>query len=500
MGFIESGTTIEVKSFLTRRGRELYFLGDDKDIIVTGFSLGDSDTNYVIASNDRLLEDRKNYLDNGTVPDITGDYEGCISSMVGQIKYLLNKSTTPKGTVVSQFCQPPHTLIQEISNGDGTTYFTAIQNSIQCGFVFKSKPFSKTFKKINCVKDSEAINNPIGQDYVVSTSLGQFTGLTQDIADQLALDYINNNGQTIANTNGSCLFGNTYQEMTFYRQGCQYGSNPYIVTALENTQFSNISTLDANNKAILYLNSNGQTIANANGTCKTIIGYDFIRTIAFKSIYGGTNGNFNVPQDYIISKNIPYNNNFINNQILTRFSLGNNIFNRESTTFNEIIGYITPNGSPKTVTLLPNNYLNIPQTFQVNYPSFLNDEDVRIYLQIGVEHDIPNPLSTDKHAPNDFFSMLFNNGTVTDNLGNSININITDITRTDYDNGYRNQGIYTIFFGYKNPNKYNINTLTLNFDTYLKYINVNNLGFQPIYQRLLFYHDFVLAVNKPIIG
>ncbi len=275
MGFVSSGNSITVKAYLTQKGRELYYLGDDEDIITKYFSLGDSDANYYIAATPNITTDEANTLKTGFVPDLTGDYLGCIKSLSNgvNLKYLINVSDFPAGSIVNQFCQPPYTLVQEISNGDGTTYLNFIQNSISCGFSYKNLEISKSFTKTNCSSGG------IGQSYVVTVPAGQFTATTQTQADQLALDYMNLSGQTVTNNNGTCLFGNQLTTQDFIKNDCPNGGNPYTVTVQPNTFFSTTSVLDANNLAYAYLSTNGQIIANDNGTCKQISGYNYIPLI-----------------------------------------------------------------------------------------------------------------------------------------------------------------------------------------------------------------------------
>lgn len=215
MSFVSSSDTITIKAYLTQKGKQLYFNGDDKDIIVKYVTFGDDDANYFISSSIKL-DDTPNRLSNGFVPDLSGDDERCIYNLANgvDIKNKIRISSYKKGDIVNQFCQPPYTLIQEISNGDGTTYFTKIENSIDCGFRYKSNVFSRSFTKQTCTGSS------VGQSYTVTTTYGQFTGLTQTEADNKAINYLNVSGQTIANNLGSCMFMSTTQERIFEKNNC----------------------------------------------------------------------------------------------------------------------------------------------------------------------------------------------------------------------------------------------------------------------------------------
>mgnify|MGYP000400253113 CR=1 FL=1 len=297
MGYIASSTTLTFKAYLTQKGRELYFNGGDEEILTNYFTLGDSDTNYLISSNSN------NTIKSGFVPNITGTDDICINTISNgvTIKYPIKLGYYLKGTVINQHCQLPYTLIEEISNGDGTSYLKETPNSISCGFYYKSNSFNKTFTKNSCTGSS------IGQSYVVTTTYGQFTGTTQDIADNNALTYINNNGQQLTNDNGNCMYSNYLQTMTFVKNNCPNGGNIYVVSANTGTFTSLINKTDANNKALTYLTNNGQQIANDNGTCKTIIGTS---NVLLYDSNGYNLGNGNIVNDmnqttfFNMSKNI----------------------------------------------------------------------------------------------------------------------------------------------------------------------------------------------------
>ena len=73
MGFIPSAHTenIEVVAYLTLTGRERMLSKDLSDKKITTFMLGDSDSNYNVIT----------MLDDGDVPDLTGDGLGCVKSI-----------------------------------------------------------------------------------------------------------------------------------------------------------------------------------------------------------------------------------------------------------------------------------------------------------------------------------------------------------------------------------------------------------------------------------
>jgi hypothetical protein len=73
MGYITSAITITLDSHLTQKGREGILSGITNNI--TKFSLGDSDTNYLITTRNSV----------GKVPDVTGDHIGCVLSVARNI-------------------------------------------------------------------------------------------------------------------------------------------------------------------------------------------------------------------------------------------------------------------------------------------------------------------------------------------------------------------------------------------------------------------------------
>ncbi len=70
MGYISSGNT-QVVAYLTQTGRSLLLKGDKTRFKVSYFTLGDSDVNYFI----------ENLLDDGFIPDITGNENECVPSI-----------------------------------------------------------------------------------------------------------------------------------------------------------------------------------------------------------------------------------------------------------------------------------------------------------------------------------------------------------------------------------------------------------------------------------
>ncbi|PCI28357.1 hypothetical protein COB55_03990 [Candidatus Wolfebacteria bacterium] len=75
MGFVSSAktSTISITAFLTQRGRE-YLINDIDRALISTFALGDPDHNYMGSGGTQPLL-------TGDVPDVTGDYSGCVSSV-----------------------------------------------------------------------------------------------------------------------------------------------------------------------------------------------------------------------------------------------------------------------------------------------------------------------------------------------------------------------------------------------------------------------------------
>lgn len=298
MSFVSSSDTITIKAYLTKKGKQLYFNGDDEDIKVKYVTFGDSDINYFISSSINL-NDLTNKPTSGFIPDLSGDDEKCIYNLSDgvDIKHKIKATPFKKDEIINQYCQPPYTLIEEISNGDGTSYFRKTENSPSCGFSYKSNIFSRSFIKQTCT------GNSIGQSYTVSTTFGQFTGLTQSEADNKAIQYLNLSGQSIANQNGSCLFSSSPQQLTFEKNDCPNGGRPYVVSTNQGQFTSLISQDDANNKALIYLSTNGQQIANQNGECKVLVNSTYVER--FNSNVFKFN---NTPNQDLINVTITQNN------------------------------------------------------------------------------------------------------------------------------------------------------------------------------------------------
>jgi hypothetical protein len=209
MGYITSGATVYIDCFLTQKGKELFFIGEDEDIIVKYFSLGDSDTNYIITNNLNISTQDDNILTEGFIPSITGNYDECAKSIAGGIKL---KSEIPiKGVnkVLNQYCEG-QTLVETLRDPNGNVFIKKTPYSSSCGFNYYSTPLSQTFTPNIIPSEPTYISgnydtlyqNYYIAPYTVTIPYGTFTsGVSQLDADNKTINYINDNGQAIANNN-----------------------------------------------------------------------------------------------------------------------------------------------------------------------------------------------------------------------------------------------------------------------------------------------------------
>ena len=267
MGYIKD-SNIELTCFLTQKGKNLYLNGSEQDITITHFVVGDSDTNYQLTSNGNILT--RNFI-----PALSGEYNECNNNLAAglDINYIINKD--PKGVLISSYCTPDNTLMQKYQNPDGTVQTIETLNSTQCGFVYYSNPVSKIFTpKITANLPFDDGSSPDLQyqrtsidDYTVSLPYGYKTSTVSQLeADNLALNYLNTNGQSIADTNGTITYyssGRVKQNIIKTTPPLQF---PFIypkVTLNYLPEIFNSKTFnDNNNKINKYLNDTYQNIVN----------------------------------------------------------------------------------------------------------------------------------------------------------------------------------------------------------------------------------------------
>lgn len=153
--------------------------------------------------------------------------------------------------------------------------------------LFLSALYSDTAIKNDCADGFS------GSEVTLTATVGKFTStLSQQAANQLAIDWVLDQKQIYANNNGSCtvnptVYYNTKQEGSLQRNNCQVvitpsggfaGEGTFVTYTVEAFEFSSlISQADADAKAVAKLNSVlTQEFANENGSC--IIAPNFIFT------------------------------------------------------------------------------------------------------------------------------------------------------------------------------------------------------------------------------
>ena len=160
-------------------------------------------------------------------------------------------------------------------DGDITKEYTIVQRK-KSATVYKNDRKSKFFTKNDCNNETERGER---LEYIVPA--GRYTSfISQEDADQKALDDIENNGQDWVNQNGECitlLWYNREQSKEFQKNDCnpdtEQGSK-VVFTIPANSYTSTISQADADQKAIDALNKGGQNYANSHGECITIKWYN----------------------------------------------------------------------------------------------------------------------------------------------------------------------------------------------------------------------------------
>ena len=159
--------------------------------------------------------------------------------------------------------------------GDIIKEYTIVQKK-RDAVVYKNVQKSESFTKNDCNDETERGET---LEYVVPA--GKYTSLiSQEDADQKALDDIAANGQNWVNQNSVCitsLWYNKEQSKEFQKNDCdpdtEEGSK-VIFTIPANSYTSTISQADADQKAVDELNSGGQDYANSHGECITIKWYN----------------------------------------------------------------------------------------------------------------------------------------------------------------------------------------------------------------------------------
>lgn len=181
----------------------------------------------------------------------------CIASQGTSVIYQVPAGTY--SSIVSQAAADQLAIIDLVNNGQ----VYANTNGLCTYF---SVAVSQNFTRNNC-------GTGVGGSIQFSAPAGMFSStVNQTSADQLAQQYVNNNGQVYANTNGTCTFYNIAIQQYFTRNDCGYNgvgsSVQYLVP--QNKYSSTLSQADANQKATNEIIENGQANANVYGNCTYI--------------------------------------------------------------------------------------------------------------------------------------------------------------------------------------------------------------------------------------
>ena len=135
--------------------------------------------------------------------------------------------------------------------------------------------YSKVFTKDNC--DGEGVGSQVTVDQDDVTG-GPFTSYeSQEAANALAQDAVEQQGQAIANRDGHCTWTGKYSE-EFTKNDCNEGQVGSKITVTEQDVVgapftSTVSQDDANNKAKAAVKEQGQAIANSKGNCENMTVY-----------------------------------------------------------------------------------------------------------------------------------------------------------------------------------------------------------------------------------
>ncbi|AIM37375.1 hypothetical protein KO02_12245 [Sphingobacterium sp. ML3W] len=148
---------------------------------------------------------------------------------------------------------------QTYANTNGTCIYVNVRQSI-------------SFTKNNCADSGEgSVINMVANE-------GHFTSLiSEEDANSKAINYLNVNGQTYANTNGFCTWENDEKQGVYYRTNCNEGTTPepYTYIVIAGKYKSQVSKIAANNLAEVDIEENGQLTANANGVCTLMVSIRF---------------------------------------------------------------------------------------------------------------------------------------------------------------------------------------------------------------------------------
>ncbi len=205
----------------------------------------------------------KSMLGVGSVTDPKGEERKFEYDAYGRLKYVKDKDGNIITETISHFNNP-----------------NAVLNTA----------ISQSFTPTNCFNGSTPL--PI----IYTVEAGTYSGTTQIEANTLAQNDININGQNFANNQiGRCLFTNSLKTQNgILKTNCPDTTVaiPYTYWVLPGTHYSNISQIDADNKALNDISLNGLNAANAYGFCSIL--NEFTLNPIFSSEYGITSLNASI--------------------------------------------------------------------------------------------------------------------------------------------------------------------------------------------------------------
>jgi hypothetical protein len=132
--------------------------------------------------------------------------------------------------------------------------------------------YTSIIKSGTYTKNSCAIGG-VGSSVTYTVAAGAYTStISQADADAKAQTDVTTNGQTYANTNGTCTFTSVAKSESFTRNNCAVEGTGSTVTytVAVGAYSSTLSQADADAKAQTDVTTNGQNYANINGTCAFI--------------------------------------------------------------------------------------------------------------------------------------------------------------------------------------------------------------------------------------
>ena len=152
-------------------------------------------------------------------------------------------------------------LANELGNCEDKPVFTGV--------------YSQKFTKNDCADEGVGSEVTVTQNDVTG---GPFTSYeSQEEANALAQAAVEEQGQAVANTKGSCTWTGSYEQQ-FVKNDCEEGQQGSSMNVSDEDCVgypftSNVSQEDANNKAQEAVEAQGQGIANAQGTCNDLTVY-----------------------------------------------------------------------------------------------------------------------------------------------------------------------------------------------------------------------------------